>query len=555
MEIRNSVIGNIVFLSADAPLVLTGKDMETLESFVRQTATAVNNARLYDRAEAAVLAKSDFLARMSHEIRSPLNAILGMGHMLAETPLNEEQSRYLDIMTNSGGLLLSVINGILDFSKLESERMELEAAPFDLISLLEDVRGILSGVSKKKGLDVRLSISPEVGRFVVGDPFKLTQVLINLGDNAIRFTDKGEVTVQVETTEKNEGENRVSFSLTDTGIGIPEENIAMIFDSFSQAESSITRRFGGTGLGLTISRKLVQLMGGALSVTSKKNLGSRFFFTIPLPEAGNMAGIGALNVDAAKAGLKSSYDIKDWATPPSWPDHPAPLSILLAEDIKTNILVVQNYLKSLPVSLDIAEDGLRAVDMFKTKPYDLVLMDIHMPRMDGFEAFRQIRLWEAEKGCGDARTPVVALSAQDIENRRNGNTLEFDGILLKPFEKKALVKTIRELTEGGTSPDKTAAALPFFDPSLTEIIRELKHEITEELATLENALRANDYSTLIRLSHGFKGAAGNCGLDGLSRRFKALHDHALAKDNSMVLCMLHSIRNDMDALDLQYRPW
>jgi signal transduction histidine kinase/CheY-like chemotaxis protein len=553
MEIMNTGIGNVVFLSGEKPFDLDGKAVEKLEGFVRQIATAVNNASLYDKAEAAALAKSDFLARMSHEIRSPLNAILGMGELLSETRLTFEQDRYLDIMRNSGGLLLSVINGILDFSKLETDHAALETVPFDLFSLMEDIRAILATVAMKKGLAMDLTISPLVNRHLVGDPFKLSQILINLGDNAVRFTERGGVTLAVDRALQKDGENAVTFQVADTGIGIPEDKIALIFDSFTQAESSTTRRFGGTGLGLSISRKLVNLMGGVLSVDSEKGTGSLFSFTVKLPRADDPAGIEPVNTDIVKSGLKSSFESfmsqeKETAEPLNRPERQDGLSILLAEDILTNTLVVRHFLENLPIDLDVADNGSRAVEMFQMKRYDLVLMDIHMPGMDGFETMERLRRWEEEDSRATRRTPVVALSAHRIDCAPRGS-FTFDAFLMKPFGKQALIRTIVDTAgpfENSPSILEQDGCEP--DPELLEIASELKKEIFEEFPAMELAMEHGDFSTLTRLSHGFKGAACNCRLDELGRLFHTLHGYARTKEESHAQLTLHSIRTYLDRL-------
>ena len=551
MEIRNAVIGNLVFVSTEAPFDLSQKTMDTLESYVRQIATAVNNARLYDRAEAAAAAKSDFLAKMSHEIRSPLNAVLGMGRMLSQTTLDGEQRRHLDVMMHSGELLLYVINGILDFSRLETGRVDVESVSFDLHRLMENIRDILAAVSAKKGLAIRLSMGSGLPRFVSGDPFKLAQVLINLGDNAIRFTEKGTITLQVKIAANTPDDPALTFCIDDPGIGIPVEKIALIFESFTQAESSTTRRFGGTGLGLSISRKLVELMGGSLEVESEINRGSRFFFTVRLPEAEVSPATTPLSLSTAVTRMKSFHETAAIRHDPEpWTDHEKTTSILLAEDIGANVLVVKNDLKDLPVSLDVAEDGLKAFTMFKARRYDLVLMDIHMPRMDGHEALRKIRAWEVENRPAAPPTPVAALSAHVMEpgvDTAGG----FDAFLVKPFGKEQLIRTVLDLT---FSPEAAHKKKPgpglTIDPALTGIICELKKEICEEIPTLEKALWENDDTTGLRLSHGFKGAAGNCGLTELSRQFKTLHDHFLEKNHTLASQTLGMIQEHLDSLDL-----
>ena len=528
------------------------KDFITRTGFI--LGPYIENARLLQGLEteierrtrdltSALMVKSDFLSRMSHEIRSPLNAVLGMGELLSETDLSAEQSQYVDILTNSGGLLLSVINDILDFSKIEADRITVESIPFDLVKLMNDITKIVSAVSMKKNLSAHLTISPDVSRFVCGDPFKLSQVILNLADNALRFTEKGEITIHVVNHKDHAQNKTVQFCIEDTGIGIPEEKIALIFESFSQAESSTTRRYGGTGLGLTISKNLVNLMGGTISVSSEPGQGSRFFFTLPLPAVEDVSQIELIPLGASMLRLKSAYEVSH-VEPCEWPEHAGTLTVLLAEDITTNVRVVQQYLKSLPVLLDIAENGVEAVSMFQAKPYDLVLMDIHMPRMDGYEALREIRALEDGNGHAIKPVPVVALTAHVPDDVWKDRMSEFDAFLLKPFSPQTLITTIIRLTHQKQTPEPTKSfPYPVIDSDLAEIISELSKEITEKLDALEAALNKQDYSTLSLLSHGFKGASGNCGLSELSELFKSLHHHAADHNDAKAAVIIHSIRD------------
>lgn len=484
----------------------------------------------------ALQVKNDFLARMSHEVRSPLNAILGMGELLRETPLSHEQSQYVDILSNSSGLLLSVISDILDVSKLDSGRVTLESVPFDLFRLMSDLKDIVAASSFKKGLSVTLSMDSNVNRYVLGDPYKLAQVIINLADNAIRFTDSGRVRLHVE----QEGDDQVRFSVEDTGVGIPQDKLSLIFEKFSQAESSTTRRYGGSGLGLTICKKLVELMGGDIAVTSQLGLGSRFAFTILLKKDGTEASQEQTPMNTSMFRLKSMYDAVPEDSPiPDVPQRQV-TDLLLVEDMTTNIRVITQYLKDQPVNLTVARDGEEAVRLFRSKTFGLVLMDIHMPRMDGYEAVRQIRTIEEQNGL--ARTPVIALTAHRPDESRSRQLAEFNAFLMKPISKKDLINTIFKLIP---APTKAFPADPnslAFDPELAGIIPELIHEINEELPTITHSLENGDYDTASRLSHGFKGAAGNCGLPELSDMFKTLYDLATNRIQDKAATMVTTIR-------------
>lgn len=495
---------------------------------------------------AALQVKNDFLARMSHEVRSPLNAILGMGELLRETPLTGEQDQYIDILSNSSGFLLSVISDILDFSKLDSGRVTVETIAFDLYLLMDDLKAIAAASSYKKGLSIHLIIQKDVNCHVLGDPYKLAQIIMNLADNAVRFTDKGDIIIQVDTHRPE----HIRFSVEDTGVGIPEDKLSLIFEKFSQAESSTTRRYGGSGLGLTICKKLVELMDGTISVTSQVGKGSRFVFTARLPLADPVEAREHEPLNTSMLRLKSFYDNHqaEGAVPRSPVNLPLPL--LLVEDMATNVRVIRHYLKDQPVSLDEAGDGKEAVSMFQAKTYDLVLMDIHMPRMDGYDAVRQIRT--IEQGKGGKRTPVIALTAHRPDESRRKHRDEFDAFLIKPISKKDLIRTISGLIPLPVSKSNTPQEhlLPV-DPALVEIIPDLIREIKEELPTITQSLNSGDYGTASRLSHGFKGAAGNCGLPELSDMFKTLYDLTTDQIHDKASSMVISIRlyvNDLQRL-------
>ena len=386
----------------------------------------VNAARA--AAEAANRAKSDFLANMSHEIRTPLNGVIGVTAALARTPLSESQREMVGLIERSGETLERLVSDVLDVSKIEAGKLEIEAAPFDLESELDGVADVYRLRAHEKGLGFELRRQPMAQGVFLGDAVRLRQVLGNLLSNAVKFTQSGHVAVDVEVVA-DDGEapgQRLRVSVSDTGVGFPEAFARELFDRFAQADGAITRRFGGTGLGLAICRSLVAMMGGQITAESRPGEGSRFTFELPLAPVEGVADEGVA-AEPAPVRLEGRR-------------------VLLAEDHPINQRVVELILAPFGVDLTIAPDGAAALSILEGERFDLILMDMQMPGVDGLAATRTLRAREAAGATPP--TPVLMLSANAMrEHREAARAAGADAHLAKPVTAEALVSAIAELLE------------------------------------------------------------------------------------------------------------
>ena len=664
-------------------LRLTQEELENTVSRLREAKA---------EAESANRAKSEFLARIGHEIRTPANAILGMAEMLSEIELTGEQKNYLEIFKNSGEILLDVLNHILDFSKIEAKGLELEYIVFELISEIENTIRLFGPAAHKKGLELSCRTAPEVPFFIKGDPARLRQILVNLLGNAIKFTSRGEVAVEVGLAPDGRGPYDLLIAVSDTGIGISDDQKERIFDSFTQAESSTTRKYGGAGLGLAITRKLVQAMGGEIRVENAVGGGSVFYFTMRLEPADknysnteeNTPDLSGLSVIAASssttaltymtdlleswgARVSTESDVRgvrnfvisarrrkktvdmlvidrflddgngdeafsalrslDVNLPPvvlllgsnelsrdashclgiepaasvvkplvrsefrkainqalkldpdalctsdlledGLTERDSAIRVLLAEDNADNRKLIGLFLKKEPIDLDFAENGLEALERFGMRRYDLVLMDMEMPVMDGYQAAAKMREIEAQKGLEP--TPIVALTAYAFkEFKQKSLDAGCTDHLTKPIRRQKLIDAIFKLGRPGknvvrdqVSPErkpgkvdgngrKRKNSVVMVDSQLEPLIPAFLRQKKADLASMKEALDQGDRERLGLLAHNLKGAAMMYGFNELANSMESLEKIISRADGLEIESRLDSFVEYLDLITIEY---
>ena len=499
---------------AGRPLRLVGTQTDVTAR--KSAESAAQAARI--EAERESEAKTEFLASMSHEIRTPLNSILGFtGLILDRSDLDPEVQRQVHLIQGSGSALLTIVNDILDFSKIEAGQIDLDPHSFGTEALIGNTLSIVRGLAGAKRIDIRAEIDPNLPAWLVGDEDRLRQILLNFLNNAIKFTREGYVTLAARLEASTLDGERIRFSVTDTGIGIPTAKQDRLFQRFSQVDGSIRREFGGTGLGLAISKRLVDLMGGAIGVESEEREGSTFWFTVTLPLGEPNVGMNIAIPETRPAARKAH--------------------ILLAEDVEVNQEIARAVLESAGHSVDVVSDGSEAIMAVQDRHYDLVLMDVQMPVVDGVMATERIRELEGPAG----RIPIIAMTANVLPDqvakfRRAG----MNGHVGKPFKREELYAAIEQALNPALSgrAEPQSRQTPSLDSSTFSNLREVMGEASVKrlLERLEARLRdalagmpanAEDRQGLAREAHTLVSACGMLGFLPLSEMFRDLETACL----------------------------
>jgi PAS domain S-box-containing protein len=498
-------------------------------TYIKQAQEDLLHAK--DIAERSLKVKETFLANMSHEIRTPMNGIIGMIDLLNETTLDLDQKKYVQTVKKSSETLLTILNDILDLSKIEAGKMQLRLAPVSVESIIEKLYALFYQQASAKNIMLIYSISPEIPKYLLADEIRLLQILSNLTSNSIKFTDKGSVKINMMLQEKNENSHKIKVEVIDTGIGISEENLKVLFESFSQVDNSSTKSHGGTGLGLVISKELCKMMNGEIGVQTKIGEGSTFWFTFEAEEAQFYAETKLLKEPISR--IENNFKTI----------HP---KILIVDDNSVNQLVASEILKKSGCEVDVAENGLIAIQKVKEHRYDLIFMDIQMPQMDGLTATRKIRKLKIPD-----QAPIIAMTAYSMKEDKERFLLGgMDDYLSKPIKAENLIKKVREWTinknltiieqgQGNEMPGGNGIfnhevydkLKKFANPeTLYKIYKQFEKETIDQLDLCKNSLQSKDFNVILNNLHTLKGTAGTLGVEKIERQAKQIESNLKEKN-------------------------
>lgn len=517
--------------------IIVGSILARLHGLLRleqeRRAEALNTARV----------KAEFLANMSHEIRTPLNALVGIADILAETSLNDTQRDFVRIFKTECDHLRWLVTDILDLSKLEANTLEVGKVAFDLQALVKGVGEIMGYRAREKGLTLTVEIKPNVPQHVLGDPNRLRQILMNLLGNAIKFTENGSVRLRVEWP--NSASPELLFSVADTGIGIPPEKAAMVFRRFSQIGQNITALSNGSGLGLYIVKQIVTRMGGRVWFEGKPQSGTTFYVSLPLQ---------------SQSAMRPEIQAPSSADTQLTVKVPKQLRILLVEDYAITRKIIRQFLKPYAEQIDLAENGRAAVHLFQMNKYDLVLMDMQMPEMNGCAATRNIREWEKSRQLSP--TPIIALTASALyEEKQNAIAAGCTEFLTKPITKAELIRTISRIIPCATceiAPKtdepraQTSAPVVKIDPEFESLIPDFFKQIESTASLLRAALDQRDFTAVRALGHQLAGVGGTFGFTAVSQSGRAIESAADRRDAAELFQLIEQVESYLKTVEVKY---